>query len=165
MQLTPAENAFKKGMAALGEEQYEDAAIFFESALRIEKAKRAKRPPMRYLSYYGLASCLARRPTPEAIKACEVAARRDFLSAELQLNLGRVYMLAGKTTRALAAFERGLNIAPSNKELRAEMDKIDRRTAPAIPWLRRNHPLNRWLGRMRSRSARNARRKPAHSKS
>ncbi len=158
MQLMPAENAFKKGMTALDEGRYEEAAVFFESALRIEKERRVKRPPMRYLSYYGLAACLARRPTPEAIKACEVAARREFLSAELQLNLGKVYMLAGKTTRALAAFERGLNIAPSNKDLRAELSKVDRRGSPTIPWLRRNHPLNRFLGRMRSRAARSRRR-------
>jgi tetratricopeptide (TPR) repeat protein len=105
---------------------------------------------MRCLSFYGLSVALADRPTPEAIKACEVAARRNFYSAELQLNLGKIYMLAGKTTRALAAFERGLKIAPGNRVIRAEIAGAERRRRPPIPWMKRSHPLNRFLGRMRA---------------
>jgi len=97
-----------------------------------------------------LSSALANRPTPEAIQACELAARRDFCNAEMQLNLGKVYMLAGKTTRALAALDRGLKIAPGNKSLSDEKARADRRKRPAIPWLRRNHPVNCWLGRVRN---------------
>jgi len=47
------------------------------------------------------------------------------------------------------------------KDLVAELAKVDRRGAPPIPWLRRNHPLNRLLGRMRARAARNGRTRPA----
>src|SRR5262249_62125294 len=83
------------------------------------------------------------------IQACETASRRDFYSADLLLNLGRVYALANKTTKALATFERGLQIAPSHKVLRAELAKIDRRQPPPLPMVSRNHPLNKMLGKLR----------------
>src|SRR2546425_13139085 len=108
MSLSADQNAFLKGLKSLSAERYEEAVAYFDSAMRLEAQRGAAGRQMRYLSYYGLSSALANRPTPEAIQACEVAARRDFCNEELQLNLGKVYMLAGKTTRALAAFEHGL---------------------------------------------------------
>lgn len=150
MSKTPDQMAFLKGMIALSEGRNEDAVACFQTALQLESQRNAAGRQMRYLSYYGLSSALANRPTPEAIQACELAARRDFCNAEMQLNLGKVYMLAGKTTRALAALERGLKIAPGNKSLRDEKARAERRKRPAIPWLRRNHPVNCWLGRVRT---------------
>ncbi|HZI95452.1 MAG TPA: tetratricopeptide repeat protein [Patescibacteria group bacterium] len=150
MSTTADQQAFLKGMIALSEGRHEDAVALFQSALQLESQRGAAGRQMRYLSYYGLSSALANRPTPEAIQACELAARRDFCSAELQLNLGKVYMMAGKTTRALAALERGLKISPGSKSLQDEKARADRRKRPAIPWLRRNHPVNCWLGRVRS---------------
>lgn len=162
MSSSPDQNAFGKGLTALADGRYEEALAFFESAMRLGGPRVPTGRRMRYLSFYGLASALANRPSREAIKACEVAARREFLSAELQLNLGKVYLLAGKRTRALAAFEHGLRIAPRNKALRAEIASVDRRGAPPIPWIARNHPLNKFLGRMRSSlRTRAARRRPA----
>jgi len=149
MPTSPDQQAFHKGMVALSDGRHEEAMKCFESALRIESQRGAAGRQMRYLSYYGLSAALANRPTPEAIQACEMAAKRDFYSAELQLNLGRVYLMAGKTTRALEAFERGMKLAPSNKALKEEMTTTDRRRRPPIPWLSRGHPLNCWLGRMR----------------
>lgn len=146
----PDENAFEKGLTMLSHGRYEESVAFFESAMRLGTDRQTINRRMRCLSYYGLSVALANRPTPEAIKACEVAARRNFYSAELQLNLGKVYMLAGKTTRALAAFERGLQIAPGNRALRNEMAGADRRRRPPIPWIRRNHPVNRVLGKARA---------------
>jgi tetratricopeptide (TPR) repeat protein len=104
---------------------------------------------MRYLSYYGLAMAQSRGATPEAVQACEAAARRDFYSPELLLNLGRVYLLAGKTTKALATFERGIAIAPNHKAMRAELDKVDRRQIRPIGLVPRDHPINKLLGKLR----------------
>lgn len=160
MSSTADQKAFMKGMMALTDGRPGDALAYFESALRLESQRGAAGRQMRYLSYYGLATAMADRATPEAVQACEVAARRDFCSPELQLNLGKVYMLAGKTTRALAAFERGLKLAPADKSLQCELGTAERRRPPAIPWLSRKHPLNCWLGRMRSSLASRARTRP-----
>ncbi len=157
---TPDDNAFRKGLSALSEGRHDEAVALFEAAMKLGNTRVTVDRRMRYLSYYGLSNALARRPSREAIRACEVAAKRQFLSAELQLNLGKVYLLAGKTTKALAVLERGLLIAPDHEALQSELARADRRRRPPIPWMSRDHPLNCFLGRLRSSlAARNARRR------
>ena len=150
MNILDAENCFKKGLAAMVDGHLDRAAALFKSAMQIERQRGARRPQMRYLSYYGLSMARAHGVTPAAIDACETAARRDFFNPDLQLNLGRVFLLAGKTTRALMAFERGLRLSPRHPALRAELARVDRRKRPAISALPRGHRINQWLGRLRA---------------
>jgi tetratricopeptide (TPR) repeat protein len=150
MPILSAENQFRQGLAALVDGDPKTASERFHSSIQIERQRHARRPQMRYLSYYGLSLALAHGPTQESILACETAARRDFYSSDLLLNLGKVYALAGLTTRALSTFERGLAIAPSNVSIKAELAKLDRRQAAPIRWLKRSHPANRALGKMRA---------------
>ncbi len=150
MPISPAENAFRKGKAALSDGKPKEAMILFESAIRLQRDRNPAQPRMIFLSYFGLSTALADRATPQAIQACEMAAKQEFFNAELQLNLGKVYLLADKTTKALAAFEHGLRLAPRNRALKIEMNRVERRKSPPIPWMDRNHPLNCWLGKMRA---------------
>jgi tetratricopeptide (TPR) repeat protein len=150
MPILAAENCYKKGLVALAEGRPAEATAMFEAAMVIERERSVSRPQMRYLSYYGLSLAHAKRPNREAIKACETAAQIDFFAPDLLLNLGKVYLLAGKTTKALEIFERGLRIAPKYKALRIELRKVDRRQPPPISRLSRNHVLNIWLGKMRT---------------
>ena len=150
MNILTAENHFRRGLTALVDGDATAASDHFQSAILTEVQRGVKRPQMRYLSYYGLSRAQAFGATPQSVQACETAARRDFFNPDLLLNLGRVYLLAGKTTKALVAFERGLELAPGHKALRAEFAKIDRRAAPPLGIVSRAHPLNKWLGRLRS---------------
>jgi len=125
------------------------AADEFQSAILIELQHGVGRPQMRYLSYYGLSRAQARGATPDTIQACETATRRDFFNPDLLLNLGRVLVLAGKTSKALATFQRGLDLAPKHKGLLAEYAKLDRREAPPLAIVSRSHPLNVVLGKLR----------------
>ena len=149
MPILSAENSFRKGLVALVEGDPAAATCHFQAAILIERQHGVSRPQMRYLSYYGLALAQSRGATPEAIQACEAASRRDFYSPELLLNLGRVYLLAGKTTKALATLERGMAIAPNHKAMRAELEKVDRRQIKPLSFVSRQHPLNKFLGRIR----------------
>ena len=149
MAILSAENNFKKGLLAMVDEDHVHAAEFFRQALDIERERQVARSDGRYLSYYGLSLARAYRPTHESIKACETAAGQDSFSADLQLNLGRVYLLAGKTSKALDAFEGGLRIDPRHRALRRELNRLDRRSRPPLPMLSRSHRLNRWIGRAR----------------
>lgn len=150
MPILSAENSFRKGLVALVEGDPATAATHFQSAILVERQHGVSRPQMRYLSYYGLSMAQSRGGSAEALQACETAARRDFFNPDLLLNLGRVYLLAGKTTKALATFERGALIAPGHKAMRAELDRVDRRQAPPLSIVPRNHPINRLLGKIRS---------------
>jgi tetratricopeptide (TPR) repeat protein len=109
---------------------------------------------MRYRSFYGLSRALSKRPTLEDVKLCEQAAAADHYDPVLLLNLGKVYLRAGKTTRALLTLERGLQLEPEHAELRALYARADRRARPVLPAIGRDHALNRSLGRLRSRLAR-----------
>jgi tetratricopeptide (TPR) repeat protein len=148
MPILSCEVHFRKGLVALSEERYAEAAEQFKQAIVIERQRSAPRPQMRYVSFYGLAQALADGATPEAIQACERAARLDSYNPDLQLNLGKVYLLAGNTTRALVSFERGLRLAPRHPVLIAAMAKVDRRGRSVLPFIKRSHPLNRWLGKL-----------------
>jgi tetratricopeptide (TPR) repeat protein len=143
-----AENSFRRGLVALSGGDPETASSHFQAAIVIERQQGVARTQMRYLSYYGLSRALAKGATPQAIEACEVAARRDEFNADLLCNLGRVYLLAGKTTKALAAFERGLALNPSHKALAVEIAKVERRNTPPLSVVSRDHALNKWLGRL-----------------
>jgi tetratricopeptide (TPR) repeat protein len=104
---------------------------------------------MRYLSYWGLALAQARR-AHEAVQACEMAARGEPYNPDLLLNLGRVHLLTGRLTLALATLERARRMAPWHKGIAIELSKVDRRKAPPLPMLHRDHPINRLLGKWRS---------------
>ena len=67
-------------------------------------------------------------------------------------------MMAGKRAKALAALEKGLQIAPGHKALMTVLDIVERRSSPPISWLRRSHPINRWLGMLRASLLRSPRR-------
>lgn len=146
----PAHAHFRRGVAALAAGKPIDAVEHFQAALTADKAKGSPRPPMRYISYYGLSLALADRPTAQAVKACERAAARDSFDPVLFLNLGRVYLLAGMTTKALATFERGLRLDPGHRALRAALSGADRRSKPPLSMLSRDNPLNRSLGKLRA---------------
>lgn len=149
MAILSAQNLFRKGLAALSEGDAAEAQALFHAAIQAERRRGIRRPQMRYLSFYGLSVALAKGATSEAVRACEVAARSEQATADLFLNLAKVYEMAGKLTRALDACERGLLMDPNHPALRALLSKLDRRQRPPVPFLPRSNPVNRWLGKVR----------------
>lgn len=149
MPILSAENYFRRGLLAMAEGNADEAATHFESAIRVEREHNVMRPQMRYLSYWGLAIAQARR-SPESIQACEMAARGEPYNPDLLLNLGRVHLLSGRVTIALATLERGRRMAPWHKGIAIELAKVDRRKAPPLRMLHRDHPINRVLGKWRA---------------
>jgi tetratricopeptide (TPR) repeat protein len=150
MSILAAENSFRRGLTALVDGDPTAASDCFQSAILTEVQHGVKRPQMRYLSYYGLSRAQAFGANIQAIQACETAARRDSFNPDLHLNLGKVYLLAGKKTKALATFEKGLALAPDHRGLLSEFRKIDRRSSPPIGLMPRSHPFNKWLGKIRA---------------
>ncbi|MDX1387916.1 MAG: tetratricopeptide repeat protein [Acidobacteriota bacterium] len=149
MPILSAENCFKKGLVALAAGRPSEASTLFEAAMAIERERGVGRPQMRYLSYYGLSLASVRHAGHDAVRACEEAVRREPFNPDLFLNLGKVYLRAGKHTRALEAFERGLRLDRRHRGLRAALAKADRRADPPIKGFGRSHPVNRLLGRIR----------------
>lgn len=146
-----SEKHYQVGLGLLAQGRYADAAVRFQAAIVAEEQGRVLRPQMRYRSYYGLSRALSRGAKLEDLKICEMAAEADHFDPVLLLNLGKVYLRAGKTTRALHTFRRGLRLDPNNAELQTAFRQTDRRRKPVIPALSRDHGLNRSLGRLRAR--------------
>jgi len=139
---------YQAGLTLFERGRFADAALHFELVIRAE-GQRALRPHMRALSYLGLARSLADRPRPEDVAACEHAARIDDFDPVVHANLGHVYVLTGKTSRAMAVLERARRIDPANARVQALYSRYDRRLPPVIGRLGRDHPLNRSLARLR----------------
>ena len=103
MPILSAENQFKKGLTALVDHNYRDATVFFKRAIDVDLARNRSQPDLRYLSYYGLSLAKAGMSTADAISICRQTVSRHKNHPVLWLNLGRVYIAAGKTQRALEA--------------------------------------------------------------
>jgi tetratricopeptide (TPR) repeat protein len=144
------ESFSRQGHAALRIQDYKSAATYFRRAIDLDRARNKRMPEMRYLSYYGLSLAHAGLSHKVAIEACGSAVARQRKDPVLFLNLGRVYRLAGKRTLAMKAFESGLEINPDHPMLQRELGRLDRRSKPVIPFVDRSHPVNRWLGQLRS---------------
>ena len=149
MPILSAENQFKKGLAALVDHNYTDAAVFFKRALDLDRARNRRQPDLRYLSYYGLSLARSGRSIREAIQICRTAVSQHRNHPVLWLNLGRAYLAAGKTDRALEAFDRGAHLAPGNAAVVRELASIDRRSKPVLSMFPRTHALNITLGKLR----------------
>lgn len=122
---------------------------YIEALMLLEQANELQGSPM--VSSY-LAYCQARvkREYSAAINLCSEALRDDPANADHYLNLGRIYILAGKRGNALPIFRRGIKLG-RNPQLMAELKKFDPRNPPVFSSLPREHSLNRIFGKLSSR--------------
>ena len=144
----PAEEAFKKGLAALKNRETAVARALFEAAIQIERRYGVARIQPRYLSYYGvtLVDDLERRPM--ALDCCRQAVREEFFNPDLFLNLSRVLLRLGNRGEAHKAASRGLALDPRHVGLRAHVQAMGVRGRPVVPFLHRDNRINVTLGRM-----------------
>lgn len=66
----------------------------------------------------------------------------------LYLNLGRVFLAAGRKREAIENFNKGLQHDRSNIELKNEMRLLGTRGKTLVPFLSRSNPLNKYIGMM-----------------
>ena len=132
MPILSAENNFRKGLSAIVEQNHIGAAVYFRRAMDIERQRHVRQPDMRYLSYYGLCRAKGHGKYQEAIRACRTSVFRRPRDIDMHLNLGRVYMMCGRPTRATEAFQKGLTIAPKNQVLLHELCRAERALPPRL---------------------------------
>ena len=127
MSVVSAEKNFNKGLEALVDQNYVEAAVHFRRAMNIEHQRRILRPDMRYLSYYGLCQAKAHCKIEGGLSACKRAARGRKQDPEMYLNLGRVYLMAQQKRQAYQAFQTGLDIEPGHETLNLESSRLAKR--------------------------------------
>ena len=152
MRSKAAEESCRKGLAALEVRGREtEAMALFQAACTLEL--RAQTGPKKavsplYRSYLGMSMALVKGKHREGREVCEKAARQEFFNAEVWVNLGRVEMEWGRKKQARAAFARALRLAPT-KRIQRYLEILGMRQKPVLPFLRRSHRLNVFLGRLR----------------
>jgi tetratricopeptide (TPR) repeat protein len=161
MLIPTAEEAFRRGKAALSLNRRTEALALFEAAIELERRHGAGTIQARYLSYYGICLALATNRVREGIGFCRKAVLQEGYNADLQWNLGRSYLAAERRREAYDALITGLRLDARHRGIRSELRRMGRRRRPVLPFLSREHPLNVFLGKttrprqnQRSRAAR-----------
>lgn len=85
-----------------------------------------------------------------AMTLCEKAIAREPENTLHYLNLGRVFLLAGKKTEALDVFRRGVS-QERDQRIIDELNRLGERKPPVFPFLKRSNPLNKYLGMLLKR--------------
>ena len=150
-----SDHAFDKGLRAVSRGDYLEGLAYFEASIDLSQ-KSGETPAVRSLSYYGLCLAMASRRVREALDICERAVAAEFYNPELYLNLGRVYLRCGDRRSAFGAFVQGLRLNHRHGGIIAQIRRLGFRRRPVVGFLRRGHPLNRLLGRVRSSLERDA---------
>jgi tetratricopeptide (TPR) repeat protein len=103
------------------------------------------------LSYYGLCQAMVWGKTRQALSWCKAAVEDTEPTADLYFNLGMVHLRARQRDLAKKAFKAGLRLEPNHAEILGTMDKLKLRRRPLLSFLDRKHPINKYLGLLRSR--------------
>jgi tetratricopeptide (TPR) repeat protein len=133
-----------------------------KSAMDILEKALAKFPSDPFLlSYYGCLVAVVENKPKEGIRICRDAIRRldgsmpfgsEFFYPAFYLNLGRAYLKDGNRKEAISAFAEGLKTDPQNRDILWEMQKLGKRKRPAVPFLRRENPVNKYIGILLSKA-------------
>ncbi|MEL7059782.1 MAG: hypothetical protein AAGN46_07120 [Acidobacteriota bacterium] len=96
---------------------------------------------------YGLARQQGR--LREGERLCERAVELEPYQPETHLLMARLHLLTDDRRAAVEAAVAGLATDPSHAGLLALAEELGERRRPVMPFLSRDHPINRALGRLR----------------
>ncbi len=138
MTQTEAEGLLAKGLEALAHNHTYLAMTCLEQAARYERTSIV-------LSH--LAYCLAAngRDAGLAIEMASEALAQEPYNPIFCLNLGRIYLLAGRRGDAVRIFRQGL-VYTKDRTIIDELERLGTRKKPVFPGLHRDNFLNRFLG-------------------
>jgi len=147
---------FRFGLAHMRDGQSFEALAAFRQAASMEPQNPY------FLSYYGLALGQASRNWDEAEALCLAALRKRRQIPQLYLNLAELYRCRGRVADAVETINDGLRYTANDSRLMDALSIFGRRRAPVLSFLGRNHPLNRYLGKVRHRASGLFHRQPKH---
>ncbi len=100
-----------------------------------------------------LAVCVAARARQfdKAEKLARSIIRENPYDATAHYALGMVYLGAERRRQAFENFDKARELAQGDRYLQGQLARAEPRRQPVLGFLSRNHPLNIWLGRLRTR--------------
>jgi Flp pilus assembly protein TadD len=106
-----------------------------------------------YLSFLGLAIARSEKRWAEAIKLCETALQFKRKELQLHLNLAEVYVASGQRSDAIIILDQARESFGPNARLVKARSRVEKRRSPMLPFLDRQNPLNKSLGKLRHRAS------------
>jgi tetratricopeptide (TPR) repeat protein len=140
MTIVEEKENFKKGMEAV------DRGDTKVGLACLEGLFAAGHDPL-LASYYAVCLAKERGELQKALLLCGEAMEDDRGNSLHYLNLGRVLVAAERKREAIKAFRDGL-LYGKNKLIRKELDMLGWRKPPVISGLGREHPVNKYLGKI-----------------
>jgi Flp pilus assembly protein TadD len=145
---TDAVAEFKRGVELLRDGSPGKAVEYFRSA-----AESEQRNPY-YLSFLGLAVARAQKKWAPAVELCQAALRLKANEAQFYLNLAEVYLAAGQREDAVEVLDSAVKYFRRDSRVNLQRNKLGKRGNPVLPFLDRQHFLNRNLGQLRHQALR-----------
>jgi Flp pilus assembly protein TadD len=139
-------NEFRQGLKALKNGYPQKALVHMRTAFECEKHN-----PF-YVSFLGLALARAERKWDRATELCEVAVQLRRNECQFHLNLAEVYALSGRREKALDTIDAALAAFGRDPRLVKARSRVEKRRTPVLPFLTRDHFLNKTFGKMRHRT-------------
>ena len=125
-------------------------------SLSIEAADQYPNNPV-ILSYKGFLEAAVKKQYSCGLDTCNHALKllneqmpigKEFFLPLLYLNLGKAYGAAQKKEEACDSLRKGLNLDKNNEDILNELKKLNMRRKPTFPFLKRSHPLNKYIGKL-----------------
>ncbi|RJQ41080.1 MAG: hypothetical protein C4550_02410 [Nitrospiraceae bacterium] len=138
-----ADELFEKGTALLDDNNPLAALAFFEKAYTLKKTPSIQ-------SFLGMCIALERGKVTYGLMLCNEAILRDPGNPVHYLNLGRIYLKAGKRVDAIETFRKGLSFG-DNQKIKQILEDLGTRKKPVFPFLPRRNLLNKYTGLMMHR--------------
>ena len=139
--LSPAES-FRLGTEALNARNYPAAHRYLQAA--VERERTAD-----HLSQYALALVHHTGNLHAAVALCQEAVKKEPRDAEQYLRMGTVYLVGGRKREAVRILNLGLRVG-RHPGITRLLQILGQRKRPVLPFLSRNNPLNKYLGKIRS---------------
>ena len=143
MEASRSDEWFERGLEALGNGHVYMARTCFENVARGDRHPAA-------CSYLALCQAKTRGKFSDAIALAREAIVREPDNSVLYQNLGRIYQLAGMRMEAVEVLREGVRRGAGEAAV-AELHRIGTRKPPPFRRLHRNHPLNKYVGKLLAR--------------
>jgi predicted Zn-dependent protease len=148
MDLNERNQVFHRALMAYHTGQLQRSAEDFRLLL-----KQGSTEP-RHISYCGLLVAIADGRVDDGRVLCALAIKEAGTDPETYINLAKVHAHVGQTSRAIEVLREGLKAVPHDPGLQREIRRVEPRSTPPFFFLRRDNPVNKYLGRTRSRLSR-----------
>lgn len=145
-----AERQFHNGARHMRNANWSEALGCFSAA--VEHASREDPRKNLYLSYEGLAR--VHLNDRRGVLVCRRAAADETRYGDVFRNLARAELRLRNRKRACEAIQRGFAVESGHTGLRSLRRRMGVRRSPVIPFLSRNHLINRLLGQLTYRRER-----------